>query len=470
MITRETYSVKHIANGVGRIYIKNSKILRQNGYVAGAQFSITERKHALKLTLCNDGTKSVNKTNRGELVEIRSKMVGAVLNGVSKVNVTFKQGIIYIEVALVELKRMIREAALIKSLLNEIPLRFASIFSGIGTLSYQIKKGLQSQLIESEIALSIDSDTLAMNIQIEGNPIWNTPTEDAQAYGVDIRDIDVDQLKSVHVAEVGYPCVGQSTLCPASRRDLDHPEAGTLFIPLIGIIKKLNPALIILENSVPFIKSQTLSLMEREFDFLGYRLQTTKINGYDNGDFEERRRACAVLISKGLPELPLDQFYPPSDIERSTFNSIRDDIADNSDKWSLMEHVTKKSNDTRLNFKHNLLIGDEDKVATLTAGYASPRIGSPMVAHDNYEENGLQRLISNLEHSRIRGIPDQLWRVLEKVGAGNHSLVSKRGNTSHVHRMLGNGVSPKAWFNLSAFIGGYLRNLAYKESLMSKFR
>lgn len=463
MIVQESYSVRHLANGAARVYIKNSALLRQNGYVAGAAFSVTWKNRSLKLVLNEEGSKTVNNTARGELVEVRSKATGDALKGFSRVVVTFSKGVILIEVPLVELMRVTREASIKKALFTGKPLRKASVCSGVGTLAYQMKQGLESEGVKTQMAFAVDSDKLAISLQVEGNPIWLTPTKDAKALAVDIRDIDLSKIKHVHYLEIGYPCNGQSTLSPSERRDLNHPEVGTLFISICALIKALNPAILVLENAVPFLTSDTLSLMQRELSELGYRFESTVLNGYAHGDFEERERACVVGVSEGLPELNLNQFTPPATVERRVFDDVREEIADDSDCWSKMTHVTKKLSDPRLNFKHNLVYGTDDKIAAISAGYASPRIGSPMVPHPNYEENGLQRLFTNNEHSAIRGIPSKLWHVLKKVGNGEHPLVSKRGNTSHVHRLLGNGVSPKAWFDLSAFIGRYLNGFYPKQ-------
>lgn len=102
------------------------------------------------------------------------------------------------------------------------------------------------------------------------------------------------------------------------------------------------------------------------------------LNGYENDDFEERERACIVAVSEGLPEVNLNQFTPPAVTERRVFDDIREAVADTDACWSKMNNVTKKLADPRLNFKHNLVRGSDDKIAAITAGYASPRIDSPM--------------------------------------------------------------------------------------------
>ena len=183
---------------------------------------------------------------------------------------------------------------------------------------------------------------------------------------------------------------------------------------------------------------------------------TTTLVGYDHGDFEERKRACIIAISEGLPDLCLNEFKAPEFVQRKPISSIMDDVPIESKTWKEMLHVKKKVKDTRLNFKHNVYFGSETKIAAITAGYNSPRIGSPMIENP---DTGLQRLFTTGEHSRIRQIPDKLAKLLSSVATGEYPLVSKRGNTTDVHRMLGNGISPKAWFNLFSYLGQYINSL-----------
>ncbi|MCC2525581.1 DNA cytosine methyltransferase [Vibrio coralliilyticus] len=455
----ETYSVKHLSNGAGRIYIKNSSQLRRVGYVSGAAFDVLDYRDGFKLELKPDGERAVMNTSRGELIELRNKTVGTKLKGVERVTVTFSEGILLITIPINEAKRIARELSAKKALDNGTPLRKASLCSGLGMTAYHLARGMQEQGIEVEMAYSVDNDKLAVALQVEGNPIWENKTDDAQAFAMDMRQVPLSTLNPVHIVEVGYPCVGQSTLCPPDKRDLDHPIAGTLFCSLISMLVQLNPVLVVIENTPLFISSQTLSIMSRELKEYGYRVESTKISGYENGDFEIRERACVTIISDGLPPLRPELFQAPMSVERQCFNDIREDVPLDSWRWSKMEHVTKKQHNPKLNFKHNLLFGDEDQVATLTANYASPRISSAMVAHPEYAENGLQRLITPLEHSRIREVPKSLWKVLADVISGKHPLVSSRGNSTHVQRMLGNGSSPRAWFNFGGFLGKYFNSI-----------
>ncbi|CAH1590710.1 MULTISPECIES: DNA cytosine methyltransferase [Vibrio] len=449
-----TYSVKKLLSGAARIYINNASQLRRIGFGAGARYSTDYSRYRVTLKLANLGDNGVMSTDRGELVELKNKALSKSLKGLSTVRVTFEQGRIVISILTGELKRLEREQSFLKAASNGTPFRTGSICSGLGMLAYQLKEGLSQQGIDSEIAFSNDINNLALSLQLEGNPIWEKPAIDALAVAEDIRNLEPEDLRWTHILEVGYPCVGQSTLCPKDRRDLKHPDVGTLFIPLVNAIKTINPAIVIFENSVPFLKSETLDLMKRELK--GYKFEETELVGYDHGDFEERKRACIIAISEGLPDLCLSEFQAPDVVQRSPISSIMEDVPEDSKAWKDMFHVKKKVEDERLNFKHNVYYGTETKVAAITAGYASPRIGSPMIENAG---NGKQRLFTTVEHARIRQIPGKLAKVLSSVTKGEHPLVSKRGNGSVVHRMLGNGISPKAWFNLFSFLGQYINNL-----------
>ena len=270
-----TYSVKRLLSGAARIYINNASQLRRIGFGAGARYATDYSRYRVTLKLREQGDNGVMSTDRGELVELKNKSLSKSLNGLSSVRVTFEQGKIVISILTGELKRLEREQSFLKAIANGTPFRTGSIFSGLGMLAYQLKKGLGHQGIDSEIAFSNDINNLALSLQLEANPIWEKATHDAVAVADDIRNLEPEDLRFTHILEVGYPCVGQSTLCAGNRRDLKHPDVGTLFIPLVNVIKSINPAIVIFENSVPFLKSETLGLMKRELK--GYKFEETEL-------------------------------------------------------------------------------------------------------------------------------------------------------------------------------------------------
>lgn len=450
------YSCKHSKNGSARIYIQNTHVLKQSGFHSGDTCSYEFAQFSIDISLTKNGSNTVQATQRGELIELKSKSVAKSFPNVNSVIITFRLGRIRISISHADAARIRRELSLKSAVKDDRPITFGSLYSGLGLLAYQLIKGMSSVGVDSLMGISSDICELTLSCQLESNPIWDNPHPNAIAIADDITALQYHDLPEVDVLEIGYPCWGQSTLSPKHRRDLDHPVVGAKFIPTVASIVKLNPALIIFENSVPFLTSKTLDLMKRELE--NYNFFETTISGHDYGDFEQRKRSCVIAVSAGLPLFDLNLIKPSCDSNNKntrTLSSLLSDVPDNSTLWKDMDHVTNKISDKRLNFKHNLYCGEESEIAALSATYLSPKISSPMVLNEN---TGKQRLFTPEEHARIREVPKTIFQCLQKVADGRHPLVSKRGSMSAVHKMLGNGPAPKAWFNAGKGIGEYLKH------------
>lgn len=188
----------------------------------------------------------------------------------------------------------------------------------------------------------------------------------------------------------------------------------------------------------------------------GYRFEEIILNAHDFGEIEARKRACVIAVSEGLPELNLSELLNNlGQIKnRSCFSDYQEDIPLDSPLWRKMEHIKRKDKETGHNYRNMLYTGSETLIATLTASYAAPKAGTPMIAHPINTE--LQRQVTTLEHARIRRLPDRLIDQVMAISSGSSPMVSKRGSKSLAHRMLGNGVSKLAWNSIGAFLGNYL--------------
>lgn len=80
--------------------------------------------------------------------------------------------------------------------------------------------------------------------------------------------------------------------------------------------------------------------------------------------------------------------------------------------WREMAHVKRKVDDPRLNFKNTLYTGSETKIATITATYAAPKIGAPMISHP--ENPCLQRQFTVNEHCKINKTHRDMGFIVSK--------------------------------------------------------
>lgn len=446
-------AVKQLAGGAARIYIKNSQALSAAGFVAGSKINIKYRTNGISITLDRQGGNSVINTGRGELVELKNRATADAVNGASHVTVTFRVGHIDIVIHKFLAAMRQREQQLISSLKQGHRLRTASFFSGLGMLTYHIKQGLAAAGVMTGIAFANDYSELAMSLNAEHNPIWADATDDAHISVDDLYEMDISTLPKVDIVDIGYPCVGFSSLAIAQNKDTLHPLCGALFIPLAAAIRQMNPAIILMENVPRFQTSDTLRLLKQAF--FDYTFVEQQLDGQTFGEIESRKRVCVVGVSKGLssfefPSLPAAKPAP-------ALSTYLQDIPLDDACWRAMEHVRRKDLELSHNYKNCLYQGHEQKIAALTASYANPKAGTPMIAHP--ENESLQRQITVFEHALIRALPQELLNGVMTVVNGSHPLVNSQGSVSAGHRLLGNGVSSEIWRWVGGALGQWLFGL-----------
>lgn len=445
------YAVKKLATGAARIYMQNTDALRKAGLPENTAINITYSKHRIVVTASKNGTNKIMDTGRGPLLELKNKSVANAMGDLTVVTITVRKGVVIFSVHYADKQRMEREQSFFNALVQGKPLRTGSFFSGLGMLSYHIKQGLRKAGIDTQMVFANDSCEIAMECNLAGNPIWDNCAEDAFVQVDTLANIDLSLLPQMDFLEIGYPCVGQSSLCKMESRDLNHPIVGTVFVKLLAAIEKINPAIVLIENTPGIMKSETLRIIQREMP--GYRFESVIVNGHEYGEIEARKRACIVAVSNGLPELNLSNLKPPANPKRNILSDFMENIPANSPLFRTMDHLKRKDADPSLNFKNKVYTGSESLIATLTAGYAAPRAGSPMIAHPTNPEK--QRQVTEKEHGLIRRLPRSLFDQVMMIADGSSPLVNKTGSKAAAHRLLGNGVSKFVWDAVGEFLGGY---------------
>jgi len=454
---KHRYAVKHLKSGAARIYVQNAEALRSAGFLSNSSIRIVNKRNRIEVHLDPNGSKKIMDTGRGELLELKNKDTAKSVGDTQFVSVTFRMGVVIIAVHGMTEKQQVREAGLINKVLKGEPLRKGCFFSGLGMLSLSLKEGLEAQGIKSQIAFANDNNELAMACNVEGNPMWNNPTSDASVVVDDLHAVDIDSLPVVDLATVSYPCVGFSLLAQADKQDLLHPDCGTLFIPLINALRKMNPAVIVFENTPRFGTSTTLDMIKRAMP--DYHFTQSVFDGHDFNELESRKRICVVATSKGLPAFDLSNvtslFAHEAPAKISDHLSTIDSEAA---CWRTMEHVKARDDMKHLGYRNCLYYGNETKMVTLPASYSSPKAGTPMIAHPT--KTDYQRQVQVDEHVSLRALPTRLGCVILDVWKGVHPLVSARGSATAAHRLLGNGVSRKVWKSIGNHLGLYLNSVA----------
>lgn len=452
------YAVKTLKSGAARLYVQSSDALRKAGLPENTAIKVEYSKHRIVVTADENGGNKIMDTGRGALLELKNKSTAESIGDLQFVTVTFRRGKVIISIHYSDKQKMEREQSLFNAITNG-KIRTSSFFSGLGMLSYHLKKGLEKAGVNSEVTFANDACEVAMECNLAGNPMWDNASDDAYAVVDTLANIDIRELVQAHFLEIGYPCVAQSTLCKKEHRDLEHPIVGTLFVKLMAAIEKINPAIVLFENTPAFKNSDTLRFIKREMP--GYRFEEVIFNGHEFGEMEARKRVCIVAVSEGLPEVDLASVIAPKKVSRPILSQFMDDVPANSELWRKMEHVKRKAADEKLNYKNIVYRGYESLIGTLTARYASPKAGAPMIAHPT--DPDLQRQFTVEEHARLRLLPKRMYDAVMNLVSGNTPVVSSRGSKTAAHRVLGNGVSKYVWNAVGEHLGLYLQDI--KQSI-----
>jgi DNA (cytosine-5)-methyltransferase 1 len=257
------------------------------------------------------------------------------------------------------------------------------------------------------------------------------------------------------VMEAGLPCSGASVAGRAKRgtpKPEDHPEVGHLVVAALVIIAKANPAVLLLENVVPYASSASASILRNQLRDMGYITHETVLRGEDFNALEHRDRWCMVAVTEGMHfdwdmlQLPVKKDLVVSD--------ILDDIAEDDPMWSEMTGLKAKQErdiEAGKGFLMQIVKGDESKIPTLTKGLAKNRSTDPKIQHPS--NPALLRMPTPAEHARAKQYPPSIVAGLSKTIA---------------HEMLGQGVLRDPFVAASKLLGDSIKDFVFEHNVTDK--
>lgn len=202
-----------------------------------------------------------------------------------------------------------------------------SVFSGGGLLTQAAKQAGY----ESSFAIEIDPNYAE---------IFEFNHPDTQIFNTSIEDVPLDALPEVELLTLGIPCEPYSTARQLDRktgakRDRSlppeaHPLAD-LSIWACLLIRKLNPATIVIEEAPAYLTSGAGFLMQSFLKRCGYTVEARVIDPRQYGEITGRIRSVIVAHSGSNFRWP-----EPVNTVR-TFSEIRDDESTLEDKYFTAE-------------------------------------------------------------------------------------------------------------------------------------
>lgn len=444
--------------GAPRVWLEGRRI-QKAGFAPGTRYNLKVGKQHLTLTIADNGMRIVSTKKRKDdalaVIDINSHEALDAFAGLERVRIVIKANEIHVLPLATQKKATERLERITAKLRAGTPLRVGSLCHGGGVLSLALHQGMSESGVDTELAFANDIDPICLEQAATHNNAW---TRDTQYVAAPMQEVMADdyllkQMGSVDILEAGIPCVGAS-LAGRAKKGLNmaeaDPHAGHLVVAFLGIIQALQPAVVVLENVVPYMRTASAHQIRYMLRDWGYQVQETVLEGLAYGALEDRKRMALVAVTRGL-HFDLDSLNPPA-VAGRTLGDVLEDIPEDAPCWSAMDYLrVKEERDKKAGkgFRMQIVGPADTHVGTVGADYQKNRSTEPKVRHPS-KGDALLRLLTPAEHARIKGVSETLIDGMPATRA---------------HHLLGNSICAAPFTALGRSIGLALRAFAASRQL-----
>jgi len=458
----QSYETREIAvrfnKGAPRIWLESLR-LETAGFVPGTRYSLTVGDQRVVLTVKRDGARVVSQHKKGErraipVIDLNSAHSIGCFEGLDRVRVIILPGEIHLLLLATQKKAYERLERLERKLAAGEPLRVASVCHGGGVLSHALADGLLQSGVPTRLVMANDIDHDVLVQASTHNSKWDADTKFVAAPLQEIvaDDYLMDRIGHVEILEAGLPCVGAS-LAGRAKKHLAmaeaDPNAGHLIVAFIALIAKLQPALILLENVVPYSLTASMHLLRYSLRDLGYSFHETVLDAPEFGCIEARKRLCVVGTTTGV-QFDFASLEKAPDSTRC-LGDVLEPIPADSDLWQAYSYLRDKEVADKAagkGFRMQILGPEAPIVGVIGASYAKCRSTEVKLAHPDPNDPRMRQL-TPIEHARCKGVDP---RLIEGMPA------------TRAHHLLGNGVCPPPFIAVGKALGIALRAHTPKPS------
>lgn len=453
MKTYETAEIGVRRNkGAPRIWLDGER-LTNAGFPPGQRYTLVVADRKVTLTVDEDGSRVVTAHRKNErelpVIDLNSFKAIGCFEGLDRVRVILDKDEIRLMPLASQEKATERLERLQGRLQDGLPLRSGSFCHGGGVLAKALKDGLADAGITTSLVVANDIDREVLFHASELNPAWNDETLAIAAPMQEIVTDDelMDRIGKIEFLEAGIPCTGAS-LSGRAKKHLSMAEAdrnaGHLVVPFLELVRRLQPAVAVVENVPPYANTASAHLIRHILEDWGYTVTEAILPAQEFNCLEDRKRVCFVAVTAGLS-------FDVSQIQRPAPKTIRladvmEDIGPDDERWRSYDYLQKKEERdiaAGKGFRRQLLTPADTRVGTIGSGYYKARSTEPFIAHPA-EGDGRSRLLTAKEHARVKGI-DPL-------------LIEGKSET-RAHMMLGNSVCAPVFRAVGKAIGFELKGL-----------
>ena len=292
---------------------------------------------------------------------------------------------------------------------NKEQIRFIDLFCGIGGFRIAFEEACKELDVNASCVFSSDIDSSCQD-SYEAN-FGERP------HG-DITQVDEKQVPDHDILFAGFPCQPFSII--GRMKGLDDIR-GTLFFDVARIIKEKKPKAFILENVKQLVghdKGNTLKVILKALEDLGYHVKYKVLNALDHGLPQKRERVVIVghqdPIMFTYPD-PIKYYKPLTDILDSKVDK----------KYYASEYIRLKRKESHDSSFHPS-IWHENKSGNISSYPFSCALRAG--ASYNYLLVNGERRLTPREMFRLQGFPD--WY---KIVVGDGQARKQAGNAVPVN-------------------------------------
>ena len=266
-------------------------------------------------------------------------------------------------------------------------IKFIDLFCGIGGFRTAMDQACIENNLVPECVFSSDIDPFCQD-SYESN-FGHRPTGD-------ITKVDPKTIPNHDILYAGFPCQPFSII--GQMKGFDDTR-GTLFFHIANIIKEKKPKAFVLENVKQLVghnKGQTLKVIIKTLQDLGYHVQYTVLNALDYGLPQKRERVLIVghrePIMFSYPS-PVRPFKPLSEILEKKIDK----------KHIASDYIQQKRKESHTS-SYKLSIWHENKSGNICSYPYSCALRAG--ASYNYLLVNGERRLTPREMFRLQGFPD----------------------------------------------------------------
>lgn len=441
--------------GAPRLYLEGP-LPASGGFAPGLRYTLEHKDggRALVLRLAEDGERVVSRKAKADreqsVIDLNSHEALGVFAGMEQVRVLVGNGEIWILPLASEVKRQARIARL-RDEVSAGVVSMAGVCTGMGVLSHALHVGLQNAGLKPRLRWAVEIDPIALEQAAAVNEAW---TPDTLCVALPLQEVAFSddyvrkQLCQVTLLEAGLPCTAAS-VAGRSKKALaqaeDDTKAGHLVAGFLALLAQANPAVMVLENVVPYFNTASAAILRVQLADMGYAVEERTIEGAGYA-IEARVRKVLIAVTKGSGVV-VQELIPPPPSGR-TVGDILDAVPPDAACWSDMAYLKgKEVSDVAAGkgFRMAVVKPEDAHVGTIGTGYQKNRSTEPKMQHP--DNPALLRLFTPAEHARAKGIPERLIAGIDSA--------------TRAHAFLGQSVVWPAFRALGVAIGEALQGLAH---------